>query len=108
MSTRRSTPHLSQDRLDDGEDYVLIDARAMLLDLVDDLNPGAARPMLRGAQPPPAATTCDPEIEWRAFVGAARREVVTAEAASLSIWHRVTRRLQGVWGGALGSAGRRQ
>lgn len=107
MSTRVSTS-LPAGRFDDGEDYVLIDARAVLLDLADQPADHAVRPLLRGAQPPPTATTCDPEIEWRAFLGAARRNVVTDETASRSLWHRVTRRLQGVWGGARGSAGRRQ
>jgi hypothetical protein len=106
MSTRISTS-LPPGRFDDGEDYVLIDARAVLLDLSDEPDAQALRP-LRGAQPPPAATPCDPEIEWRAFLGAPRRTVETDEAASLSLWHRVTRRLQGVWGGARGRAGRQQ
>jgi hypothetical protein len=108
MSTRLSTPHLSQDRLDDGEDYVLIDARAVLLDLADEPDAPAVRPVRRGVQPPPVATTCNPEIEWRAFLGAARRDVVSEEAASMSLWRRVTRRWQGVWGGARGSAGHGQ
>jgi hypothetical protein len=106
MSTRASTS-LPPGRFDDGEDYVLIDARAILLDLADQPDDQAARPLLRGAQPPPAATSCDPEIEWRAFLGAAGRNVVTEEAATLSLWHRVTRRLQGVWGGAR-TGGRQQ
>lgn len=107
MSTRFSRPHPPQDHVDDGEDYVLIDPRAVLLDLPDEPSSQPARPMLRGAQPPPVATTCNPEIEWRAVLGSARRDVET-EAASLSLWQRVTRRLQGVWSGSRGGAGRRQ
>lgn len=99
MSTRSSTT-VPADRFDDGEDYVLIDARAILLDLADQPNTPEARPMLRGAQPPPPATSCDPEVEWRAFLSATRRDAVTEQAASLSLWRRMTRRLQGVWGGA--------
>lgn len=107
MSTRISTS-LPPGRFDDGEDYVLIDARAVLLDLADEPDAQANRPLLRGAQPPPAAAACNPEVEWRAFLGGARRPVAAEEAASVSLWHRVTRRLQGVWGGARGSAGRQQ
>lgn len=107
MSTRSSTT-VPADRFDDGEDYVLIDARAILLDLADQPNTPEARPMLRGAQPPPPATSCDPEVEWRAFLGATRRDAGTEQAASLSLWRRMTRRLQGVWGGAGSGAGREQ
>ena len=98
MSTRLSTydPH---DHTDDGEEYVLIDARAVLLDMADE-PVRHARP-LRGSQPPAPTASCNPEIEWRAFLGAVRQ--TTAEAGDStgdSVWHRVTRRLQRAWGGA--------
>ena len=96
MGTRFSTYH-PHDHAEDGEEYVLVDARAVLLDLTDE-PVRHARP-LRGSQPPAPTAACDPEIEWRAFLGAVR----TAEAGDTtgdSVWHRVTRRLQRAWGGA--------
>lgn len=104
MSTNLSAPRRPQDRFDDGEDYVLIDARAVLLDLTDEPDAQAVRPLLRGAQPPPPTTSCDPEVEWRAFLGTARRDVVIEDAAARSLWRRVTRRFQGMWSGARGGA----
>lgn len=104
MSSRLST-HLPDDVHDDGEDYVLVDARAVLLDLADEPR-GRVRPLLRGVQPPPAASPCDPEIEWRAFLGAARRGVAAEDTPASSVWQRVARRLQSVWSGARGGAGR--
>jgi hypothetical protein len=108
MSTRHSRPLFPQDRSDDGEDYVFIDARAVLLDVTDEPDARSGRPLLRGVQPPPTTTACDPETEWRAFLGAAGRDVVAEDAGPQSVWHRMTRRLQGVWSGARGTVGRRQ
>jgi hypothetical protein len=88
---RRSTP------IDDGDDYVLIDARAVLLDLADEPR-GEVRPFRRGVQPPAPAAPCDPEVEWQSFLGAARRGAVAEAAGPRSVWDRVTRRLHGVWG----------
>jgi hypothetical protein len=90
-TSRRSDPS------DVGDDYVLIDARAVLLDLADESR-GEVRPFRRGVQPPASAAPCDPEVEWQAFLGAARRGTVTDAVSSRSVWDRVTRRFQGALG----------
>ena len=98
MGTRLSTqipPH----HTDDGDDYLLVDARAVLLDLADESR-DEVRPFRRGVQPPEPAAACDPEVEWQAFLGAARRGTVAEAAGPRSVWNRVTRRLQSVWGAA--------
>jgi hypothetical protein len=98
MGNSVSTPRRSAHN-EDADDYVLIDARAVLLDLADESR-GEVRPFRRGVQPPAPAAACDPEGEWRAFLGAARRGAVPEAAGPRSVWDRVTRRLQGVWGAA--------
>ena len=97
MGTRFSTYH-PHDPSDDGEEYVLVDARAVLLDLADE-PVRHARP-LRGSQPPTPTASCDPEIEWQAFLGAVRQPPQAGDSTGGSVWHRVTRRLQRAWGGA--------
>jgi hypothetical protein len=92
FSTSRRSDHC-----DDADDYVLIDSRAVLLDLADEPR-GEVRPFRRGVQPPAPAAPCDPEVEWQSFLGAARRGAVAESAGPRSVWDRVTRRLQGVWG----------
>jgi hypothetical protein len=94
VSTRFPSRHT-----DDTDDYVLIDARAVLLDLADEPR-GEVRPFRRGVQPPAPAAPCDPEVEWQAFLGAARRGAVAEAAGPRSVWERVTRRLHSVWGAA--------
>ena len=96
MSSQVSTRFPSR-HTEDTDEYVLIDARAVLLDLADEPR-GDVRPVRRGVQPPAPAAPCDPEVEWQAFLGAARHGSTAEAAGPRSVWDRVTRRLQSVWG----------
>ncbi len=93
VTSRRST------EFDDEVDgYVMVDARAVILDLPEGASVASPRP-LRGGLPRFEAEAGFDQAAWAATLGARRREVVAdASAESVSFWQRLGRRL-GAWSG---------
>lgn len=84
------TPHADEE----SEAYVLVDARAVLLDLPEEVT-APIRPPLRGWPSPPPTRS---ELEWQTRL--ARRRPDGDAAATASVWRRMARRLQHAWSGA--------
>ena len=83
---------------DDAEDYLFIDARAVILDRADE-PPAMSRPQRPGLPTPGKAARCEPESEWREFLASSRCAAPGPDAETLSLWQRVARRLRHVWPG---------
>jgi len=90
---------------DEYDGYVMVDARAVILDLPEEASAASRRP-LRGPLRSEAEAGLD-QAAWGAMLGARRRAVVAeASADTVSFWQRLGRRL-GAWSGtAPGQRGR--
>ena len=90
---------------DEYDGYVMVDARAVILDLPEEASAGSVRP-LRGRPLRSEGEAGFDQAAWGAMLGARRRAVVAdASVETVSFWQRLGRRL-GAWSGAPGERGR--
>lgn len=83
---------------DEYDGYVMVDARAVILDLPQEASVASLRP-LRGGLPRSETDAGFDQAAWGAMLGARRRAVVAdASAETVSFWQRLGRRL-GAWSG---------
>jgi hypothetical protein len=88
---------------DEREAYVMIDARALILDIPDEVKTTSTltstRPPMRGVQASFSARDASEQASWRGMLGAPRRLAIAEASTSVSMWQRLGRKLQSVWQG---------
>jgi len=82
---------------DEYDGYVMVDARAVILDLPEEASVASPRP-LRGRPLRFEGEAGFDQAAWSAKLGARRAVVADASAETVSFWHRLGRRL-GAWSG---------